>query len=508
MKRHAASALFWDAVHQVLDNWVFRILAVLTGVFVLFTFVVGFREEEIVLLFGVERWSYSGLLSAFGMTGGVDDPQGLVIDVFLSVVFDQIAGNMGVIFCIAATAFFVPQMIEKGAADVLFHKPLGRSTFYVARYFSGLLFVGMLSVLLASGIYIGLALVSGHHDPGILLAAPLLTYLFGLIYAVSMFVGVLTRSTVASILLTTIFFAFNGCVHGMWTGMAQQELVKIESVDEEDDEEEPEEVRDEPLVVTLAIRANAVLHYALPKTSDADVLARKLRRAVNAPVFQDGTSLVCVFNTPDETEAVQPEPPAALDAPGIAALLGEPRFQLRSTRPEERVTYTILRRPVGEIERERRGETVTVKESASLAATSLRETLASELGVDAERRLLSFGSNASGQPAGGAALSWTREVDAVPRGRSAVLFKGARGDFLYTILVQDDSGEATEERAQALRDEIDRSMGILPRGSAYERNFTLTAPWRFNILFSVGSSLAFVAAMLVLGWWRLTRIEF
>ena len=91
-------------------------------------------------------------------------------------------------------------MIEKGAADVLFHKPLGRLTFYLSRYFAGLFFVGLLATLMAVGMYAGFLLVSGYHDPGILLAAPLLTYLFGLIYAVAMWVGVVTRSTVAAML--------------------------------------------------------------------------------------------------------------------------------------------------------------------------------------------------------------------------------------------------------------------------------------------------------------------
>ena len=112
------------------------------------------------------------------------------------------------------------------------------------------------------------------------------------------------------------------------------------------------------------------------------------------------------------------------------------------------------------------------------------------------------------QPTAAAAVTWTRDVEGVPRGRTAVVFKGARGEYLFTLLVQDDSGTPGEERERAVRDTIDDSMGLLPRRSAYERNFTLGAPWRFNILFSVGSSLAFVGAMLLLGWWRLTRIEF
>ena len=49
MNAHAVKALFFDALYQILDNWVFRILTVLGGMLVLATFLVGFRETEIVL---------------------------------------------------------------------------------------------------------------------------------------------------------------------------------------------------------------------------------------------------------------------------------------------------------------------------------------------------------------------------------------------------------------------------------------------------------------------------
>ena len=212
MKSATLRALGWDALFQVLDNWVFRILAVLALVPILASFLLGFREDEVVFLFGLRRWDYDGLLRTFGgMAGGLEDAQGHVIQAFVQLIFAQLVGTFGVLFCIAATAFFVPRMIEKGAADVLFHKPIGRLALYLSRYCAGLLFVGLLSVVLVVGTYLGILLVSGYNDPGILFGALSLTYLFGLVYSVCMLIGTVTRSTVASILLSVLFFAVNGC---------------------------------------------------------------------------------------------------------------------------------------------------------------------------------------------------------------------------------------------------------------------------------------------------------
>ena len=54
MNSNALRALGRDAIYQVLDNWVFRILFVLGSALVLCTFLIGFREEEITLLFGLQ----------------------------------------------------------------------------------------------------------------------------------------------------------------------------------------------------------------------------------------------------------------------------------------------------------------------------------------------------------------------------------------------------------------------------------------------------------------------
>jgi len=501
----ATKALLLDAVFQVLDNWVFRILVIIGLILVLGTFVFGFRENEIVLLFGLQSWSYDSIFAAFGgPSARVDDPQGILISGILDFVFGTLAGNLGVIFCIAATSFFVPQMIEKGAADVLFHKPLKRLTFYLARYFAGLLFVGVLATLMAVGMYAGFLLVSGYNDPGILLAAPLLTYLFALIYAVSMFIGVVTRSTVASILLSTIFFAFNGCVHLFWTSMQSNEFAQIQRLREEAEAEDEggvfeEEAQGEDSVVLEVLKTtNAVLHYTLPKTSDADVLSSKLRKALNAPLYREEGALVSVFIVPDDFEEVTPTLPAV--SPEVAALLGEPRFELAGTLEEFDVTYTLLRRAVSEREVERRGETKLVKESSSRAGSTLAEVLEEAGAEGVDRSLKSFGANMRGDRMTGSLVRWAG-------GQQALIVKGAAGEWIFTLWI-DDAGPDSEARKDLALATMDLAMGYDLTPNSYEERFQFDAPWRYNIFFSVGSSLAFVAVLLCLGWWKLSRIEF
>ncbi|HED64701.1 MAG TPA: hypothetical protein ENJ09_04000 [Planctomycetes bacterium] len=529
MNTPAFGALLRDAIYQVLDNWVFRILAVLIAILVLTTFVFGFRQDGIVLLFGLEHWSYDAFLDTFSAGGAPNAPsdaQGMVIDILVKILFEGIAGNLGVLACVAATAFFVPAMLQKGAADVLFHKPLPRLTFYLARYIAGLLFVGSLATLMSVGVYLGFLLVSQYNDPGILLAGPLITYIFALVYAVSMWVGVMTRSTVAAILLTVIFFSVNGCIHRAWGTMTQNELTRTAEVEagrdlrrkersnpeaapeagaaEEDQADlDTDEIEDtESAFVTWMRRTITTLHYILPKTGDADVLAHKMRRVVNRPAFTDGTSLVSVFRIPDGFERVSPAevPPLPNEA---RALVGEPVLTLKGSLGDAPVTYTLLRRDVSKRTVERRGKSREVLESNSQAAQALREALEAAGATGISRTIMSLGANMHGNPMGAALLDWTEGGHT----RRVAVFKGANGERLYTLWIE-DGGMPSEERDKLVFDTIHRAMGYDLKANSYEERFTLTAPWRYNILFSVGSSLAFVAVLLLLGWWKLRRIEF
>lgn len=532
MRRPIVQALGWDALYQVLDNWVFRILAGLTLIPILFTFLLGFREDEIVFLFGLQRWEYGSFLDVLstlagggpGISGAIEDKQGLMIESVLQIFLEQTAGTIGVLFCIAATAFFVPRMLEKGAAEVFFHKPVSRGALYLSRYFAGLLFIGLVSLVMVGGMYLGLSLVSGHHDPGILLAALNLTYLFGLVYSFSMLVGVVTRSSVAAILLTTIFFFFNGCIHQIWIvkemGFDKQRIDRMEDVaaDEaagtdapEPDLETPDESEEDPLTAfqRALLWTLDAFHFVLPKTSDADVIATKLRRAVDPPVYRDPESRITFFRLPKGTEQVDPD---SIDPfpEALRERFGEICFALASQDPP--ATIVLARRPFEEVESKIGTRTRMRRETTSQAAEKLEAQLAEDPAVRGlARESIRVGSNAKGTPASGSIVRWTQDEAGAVRTRAALLFKGADSATLYTLWV-DAEGALDEAQRTELMTHVDRSMGLdanpLSEESWYSKQLGLTAPLRYNILFSIGSSLAFAGALLAIGWLKLRKIDF
>jgi hypothetical protein len=77
---------------------------------------------------------------------------------------------------------------------------------------------------------------------------------------------------------------------------------------------------------------------------------------------------------------------------------------------------------------------------------------------------------------------------------------------MYTAFLDAPDASVGEE----LFDSLNVAMGldVGNENTWYSKQLSLTAPLKFNLLFSIGSSVVFTLLMLALGWWRLTRIEF
>ena len=515
MKRSTAQALALDALHQVLDNSVFRILTDLTLVPILLTFVLGAREEGLVLLFGLKTWAYADLPLVGPMLATTPDPQGVVIQSLLSLFLDQAAGNLGMLLAIVATAFFVPRLLEKGAADLYFHKPASRSALYLSRFCAGLLFIALSSAVLSLGVFLGLALSSQHVDPGVLLACPTLVYLFALVFPFTMLVGVVTRSTVASILLSALFFLFNGCIQQAWISVEQLEhgpnlaaLVGRGASDEEatdenggedGDEEGRRGARDSAFGRALLGTLDAA-RVVLPKTSDADHLARKARSSLSPPFFRDESEHVIVSRLPG---GLAPRSgPEAPPPPELRARLGTLRLAALGDEAGAPATeFTLWSRPIVRSTSTVNGRERERVETLSQAGEALEDELAA-LGLEPTRMKLRLGELDASR------VSWNAS-EPTPAGCVAWCFKGSEGELLFTLLVRvpgqpDDATLERESQRLARYLVLDRTA----IDAWYPQQLRFDAPWRTNILFSVGSSLAFAALVLALGCWRLRRIAF
>ncbi|MFT7669497.1 MAG: ABC-type transport system involved in multi-copper enzyme maturation permease subunit [Planctomycetota bacterium] len=518
-------ALFEDSRQQVLDNKVFRLLIILTGIPILFTFLVGFKEDHISLLWGFKEIPYKELIESFGPPGqDLVDMDITFIQGVQELFVSLFAGNFGMMLCIASTAFFAPRILEKGAADTLFSKPVGRMTVLLSRYVAGILFVAFISIVLVIGMYLGLWMVSGYNDPGFLWGALTLVYLYAMMHAFSICVAVFTRSSMAAIIMTIILFIICGAVHSAWMGFSYFKegsvLTEIlERADLEGEELETwvqtKEEEEAGALVKGLLKALDVAHYVLPKTSDSDLITAKLRRAI--------LGSEAVVKTEDGDFVLQRGP---IDF----ALVEESRDLLESSglqwiseseggSNDGIVTLRRYERPKSErtIGSKTRLRTLTSKDAAS--------ALVDELEALGEKPETSDDTIAGVRAVN---VKWMPLSGATKSNRMFLTFYDYMYEMQFTLPVEVRESQASAPRAweagslhKTEREEARWRRHFLGRGnlvlgelsgmdpfSWYQKVFDWNAELKYNIFFSIASSLLFILAMLGLSWWRLSRIDF
>jgi len=114
---------------------------------------------------------------------------------------------IAVLVSVVITSFFIPTMLAKGTIDMLLVKPIRRWAILLYKYIGGLTFIFLNSLYAMFGMWLMLGLRTGVWAHGLVLLVLTLTFFFAILYAISTLVGVLTRSTIAAIIVTIAAWA-------------------------------------------------------------------------------------------------------------------------------------------------------------------------------------------------------------------------------------------------------------------------------------------------------------
>lgn len=196
--------------------------------------------------------------------GAVTIPERLPLGVVIWFIEEKLINSVGaaltLLIGVVITGFFVPNMLRKGALDLLITKPVSRPALLVYKYIGGLSYMFILTVATVGGVWLVLAIRSGFWNPNFLLLIPILTFTFAILYAFSTLVAVLTRSAIAAILLTCGFAFF---LYLVGVVKIQVDLLRSDPANKDH------------VSQTLADVVDGI-HYALPRYKDVDRLTTKL----------------------------------------------------------------------------------------------------------------------------------------------------------------------------------------------------------------------------------------
>ena len=126
---------------------------------------------------------------------------------FLELILSGgVAGSLGLLMALVWTAGFLPSFLEASAASVLLAKPAGRWRLLVGKYLGVLTFVGFQVVLFVVLTWLALGLRTNVWDMTYWWCIPLLLLEFAALYSFSVLLAVTTRSTVACVFGSLLFW--------------------------------------------------------------------------------------------------------------------------------------------------------------------------------------------------------------------------------------------------------------------------------------------------------------
>lgn len=131
----------------------------------------------------------------------------MVVYVLQWTIFEWGACFVCVVMALIVTAGMLPAFLRRGTIEFWLSKPVGRSRYYLLKFVSGLLFVLPIATAVIGGSFLILSLRSGYWNWWFLASWIVFVLYFAVLHAICMLFGLLTRSTIASILLTALIWS-------------------------------------------------------------------------------------------------------------------------------------------------------------------------------------------------------------------------------------------------------------------------------------------------------------
>ncbi|MBM43782.1 MAG: hypothetical protein CMJ36_02055 [Phycisphaerae bacterium] len=132
-------------------------------------------------------------------------------ELFYKIMFTELGIKIwlawvATILGLITTASIFPEFVTAGSIDIILSKPIGRFRLFFTKYLTGLLFVILQVSVFTGASFIVIGIRGGVWEPGIFIAIPLVVLFFSYLFSVCAVLGVITRSTIASLLLTILFW--------------------------------------------------------------------------------------------------------------------------------------------------------------------------------------------------------------------------------------------------------------------------------------------------------------
>ncbi len=134
-------------------------------------------------------------------------PETFYKQLFVSLGVEWWLGLIATLLALVTTCGIVPDLVAPGSVDLLLAKPITRSRLFLTKYASGLLFAALQVLVFTTASFIVIGIRGGAWEISLFAAVPIVTFFYSLLFSICALIGVVTRSSVASLILTLLAWA-------------------------------------------------------------------------------------------------------------------------------------------------------------------------------------------------------------------------------------------------------------------------------------------------------------
>jgi ABC-type transport system involved in multi-copper enzyme maturation permease subunit len=218
----AFTAILVDTYRELASKRLFWLSIALSAIVVLAFAAVGINERGLVLL----AWTIEIPL----LNTGVLDTADFYKLAFYTLGVRVWLAWLACLLALVSSAGLFPELVSSGTVETLLARPISRWRLYMFKFLGGLLFTTLQVTVFCAASFLVIGVRGGAWEPGLFLAVPMVTLLYSYLFSACALIGTLTRSSIAALLLTVLFWGFLFTLNTSETIVNSFRIAKIEEV--------------------------------------------------------------------------------------------------------------------------------------------------------------------------------------------------------------------------------------------------------------------------------------
>ncbi len=193
-------ALLTDSFRMMVARRMFWVTLGINVLVVLVYGSIGTNDEGLTMLFGL----FDIGIPMFANDSPVYDS--LMQGIFSGMLVPVWLAWIATILALISTTSVFPDFQEEGAIDVVLSKPISRWKIFFVKYLGSLVFVLLQVAIFCIGVFLVVGMRVGDWNWTILAGIPIVLLFYSYLYSFNTLIGVFTRSSIAALLFTILFW--------------------------------------------------------------------------------------------------------------------------------------------------------------------------------------------------------------------------------------------------------------------------------------------------------------